>query len=159
MDALGRIWVAMTPAMAVAAFDADGRELARIPTVLAGGDFQPVDVAFRADDAVYVSTAGTTAVIRFSLDGEPLNLWSLTAANSLDGPHLALDGAGALYATQPELGGFLRISADEEEKIEMWALPAGLPAPKLVGVAVGPDGELVLTDSENGNVYLVPPAP
>ena len=159
VDALGRIWVAMTPAMAVAAFDADGRELARIPTVLAGGDFQPVDVAFRADDAVYVSTAGTTAVIRFSLDGEPLNLWSLTAANSLDGPHLALDGAGALYATQPELGGFLRISADEEEKIEMWALPAGLPAPKLVGVAVGPDGELVLTDSENGNVYLVPPAP
>ena len=159
VDAHGRIWVALTPAKAVAAFDAEGRELARIPTVLAGGDFQPVDVAFHADDAVYVSTVGTTAVIRFSLDGEPLNLWPLTAANSLDGPHLALDGAGVLYATQPELGGFLRISGDQEEKIEVWALPAGLPAPKLVGVGVGPDGELVLTDSENGNVYLVPPAP
>ena len=145
--------------MAVVAFDADGRELARISTVLPGGDFQPVDVAFHADDAVYVSTVGATAVIRFSRSGEPLNLWSLTAANSVDGPHLALDGEGVLYATQPELGGFLRIAADEEEKIELWALPAGEPVRKLVGIGAGPNGALVLTDSENGNIYLVPPSP
>ena len=159
VDVHGRIWVAMTAATAVAAFDADGRELARISTVLAGGDFQPVDVAFHADDAIYVSTAGTTAVIRFSLSGEPLNLWSLTSANSVDGPHLALDNEGILYVTQPELGGFLRISGDEEEKIEVWTLPAGEPVRKLVGIGVGPNGELVLTDSENGNIYLVPLSP
>ena len=159
VDAHGRIWVAVTPAMAVVAFDADGRELARISTVLAGGDFQPVDVAFHADDAIYVSTAGTTSVIRFSLSGEPLNLWPLTSANSVDGPHLALDDGGILYATQPELGSFLRIAADEEEKTEVWALPAGVPIRKLVGIGVGPNGALVLTDSENGNIYLVPPSP
>ncbi len=77
----------------------------------------------------------------------------------MDGPHLALDGEGILYATQPELGGFLRIAADDEEKTEVWALPAGEPVRKLVGIGAGPNGELVLTDSENGNIYLVPPAP
>ena len=159
VDAHGRIWVAVTPAMAVVAFDADGRELARISTVLAGGDFQPVDVAYHADDAIYVSTVGTTSIIRFSLGGEPLNLWPLTSANSVDGPHLALDDEGILYATQPELGGFLRIPVDEEEKTEVWALPAGVPIRKLVGIGVGPNGALVLTDSENGNIYLVPLSP
>ena len=159
VDMQGRIWLAMTPALAVAAFNADGQELVRFSTVLEGGDFQPVDVAFHADDAVYVSTAGSTSVIRFSLNGEPLNLWPLTTANSADGPHLALDSEGALYVTQPELGGFLRISDDEEEKIEVWELPASQPVRKLIGISVGPDGELLLTDSENGRVYRIPPSP
>ena len=159
VDMQGRIWLAMTPALAVAAFNADGQELVRFSTVLEGGEFQPVDVAFHADDAVYVSTTGATAVIRFSLNGEPLNLWPLTTANSADGPHLALDSEGALYVTQPELGGFLRISDDEEEKIEVWELPASQPVRKLIGISVGPDGELLLTDSENGRVYRIPPSP
>ncbi len=159
VDAHGRIWVAVTPALAVAAFDAGGRELARISTALAGEDFQPVDVAFHADDALYVSTAGTTAVIRFSLSGEPLTLWFLTAANSVDGPHLALGGGGILYATQPEQGGFLRIPVAEEEKIEVWGLPPSQPIRKLVGIGAAPNGALALTDSENGNIYLVSLAP
>ena len=159
VDRHGRIWLAMTPALAVAAFNADGQELARFSTVLEGGEFQPVDVAFHADDAVYVSTAGATSVIRFSLNGEPLNLWPLAPANSVDGPHLALDSEGALYVTQPELGGFLRISDDEMEKIEVWELPASQPIRKLIGISVGPDGELLLTDSEYGRIYRVPLSP
>ena len=159
VDREGRIWLAITPALAVAAFNADGQELARISTVLEGGDFQPVDVAFHADDAVYVSTAGSTSVIRFSLSGEPLKLWPLASANSADGPHLSLDSGGAVYVTQPELGGFLRISGDEEQGIEVWELPASQPIRKLVGIDVGPDGELLLTDSENGRVYRVSMSP
>ena len=159
VDAHGRIWVAVTPALAVAAFDADGRELARISTVLPGGDYQPVDVAFHAADAIYVSTVSDAALIRFSRSGQPLNLWPLTAANSLDAPHLALDREGAVYVTQPELSGFLRIPAHEEERIELWALPAAEPIRKLVGIGVGADGELLLTDSAYGRIYRVPLSP
>lgn len=155
VDGEGRIWVALTPAMAVAAFDADGREVARISTALADGEFQPVDVAYAGDEAVYVSTVGSNAVIRFSLRGEPLRLWSLTEANSMDGPHLALDGSGDLYVTQPEQGGILRIRGDEDGEVEAWALPAGDPVRKLVGIGLGPSGGLVVTDSEGGSVYLV----
>lgn len=159
VDEAGRIWLALTPALAVAAFDVEGRELARISTVFSQGDFQPVDVAYQADDAIYVATVGTTAVIRFSLSGEPLTLWPLSTANSADGPHMALDSAGALYVTQPELGGFVRIPADDGGDIGVWALPAGQPVRKLVGVSLGPDGGLFLTDSENGRVYRVPVSP
>ena len=159
VDKAGRIWLALTPVLAVAAFDVEGRELARISTVFSQGDFQPVDVAYHADDAIYVSTVGTTAVIRYSLSGEALTLWPLSTANSADGPHMALDSAGALYVTQPELGGFVRIPADDGGDIGVWVLPAGQPVRKLVGVSLGPDGDLFLTDSENGRVYRVPVSP
>ncbi len=159
VDEAGRIWLALTPALAVAAFDVEGRELARITTVFGEGDFQPVDVAYHADDAVYVSSVGTTAVIRFSIGGEALNLWPLARANSADGPHMAVDEAGTLYVTQPELGSFVRIPLDDDENIVVWALPASQPVRKLVGVSVGPGGNLLLTDSENGLIYRVPVSP
>ena len=155
VDSQGRIWVALTPALAAAAFDVNGQELIRIPTDLEGRDLQPVDVAFHSDDAVYVSTAGMTTVIRFSLSGEPLNLWPLVNANSVDGPHLALDGSGVLYVTQPERGSFLRISGDSEEDLQSWVFPAGDPIRKLVGIAVDQEGNLVVTDSVNGGIYWI----
>lgn len=116
-------------------------------------------VAYHVDDANDVATVGTTAVIRCSLSGEPLTLWPPSTANSADGPHMALDSAGALYVTQPELGGFVRISSDDGEDISVWALPSSQPIRKLVGVSLGPEGDLLLTDSENGRVYRVQVSP
>ncbi len=159
VDDEGRIWLALTPALAVAAFDVEGRELARISTLFSQGDFQPVDVAYHADDAVYVSTVGTTAVLRFDIGGEPLKLWPLSTANSVDGPHMVLDNSGVLFVTQPELGGFVRIPLDDDESIEVWGLPSSQPIRKLIGVSVGPEGDLLVTDSENGYLYRVPVLP
>lgn len=159
VDQEGRIWVAMTPALEVAAFDAEGQELARISTALQGGDFQPVDVAYVNDDAIYVTMVGTTSLIQFSLSGEPLRYWPLSPANSVDGPHLAKDDDGTLYVTQPELGQYLTLSGDNENRVEVWIPPAGDEMRKLIGIDTGPNGELVLTDSENGRVYLVPASP
>ena len=155
VDSEGRIWLALTPALAVAAFDIYGQELIRISTDLEGADLQPVDVAFHSDSSVYVSTAGMTAVLRFSLAGELLNLWPLVTANSVDGPHLSLDSEGNLYATQPEQGGILRISGDNAEEMEAWVLPGGRSLRKLVGITVDGGGNLLVTDSESGNIYRV----
>ena len=159
VDSQGRIWLALTPALAVAAFDTYGQELIRISTDFEGADLQPVDVAFHSDGSVYVSTAGMTAVLRFSLAGELLNLWPLVTANSVDGPHLSLDSEGNVYATQPEQGGILRISGDSAEEMEAWVLPGGQPLRKLVGIAVDGAGNLLVTDSESGNIYRVLVAP
>ena len=159
VDYQGRIWVALTPAQVVAAFDAGGQELISFATDLEGRDLQPVDVVFHADDAVYVSTVGVTAVIRFSLTGEPASLWPLVDANSVDGPHLAADEDGVIYVTQPERGGLLRIAGDGMDSLQAWVLPAGPSIRKLVGIAAGPDGALVVTDSENGSVYRLPTEP
>ncbi len=159
VDSQGRIWLALTPALAVAAFDIDGKELVRISTAFEGSDLQPVDVAFQSDSSIYVSTAGMTAVLRFSVDGELLNMWPLVTANSVDGPHLSLDSEGNLYVTQPEQGGILRISRDNAEAMEAWVLPGGPPLRKLVGVTVEETGNLVVTDSDNGSLYRVLVAP
>ncbi len=156
VDYQGRIWVALTPALDVAAFDAGGQELIRIATDLEGRDLQPVDVVYSADDAVFVSTVGLTAVIRFTLTGEPVSLWPLVDANSVDGPHLAVDEDGVIYVTQPERGRLLRIAGDDLDSLQAWALPAGPSLRKLVGIAAGPDGALVVTDSENGSIYRIP---
>ena len=156
VDYQGRIWVALTPALDVAAFDAGGQELIRFTTDLEGRDLQPVDVVYQADDAIFVSTVGLTAVIRFSLTGEPISLWPLVSANSVDGPHLAADEDGFIYVTQPERGGLLRIAGDGTESLQAWVLPAGPFNRKLVGIAAGPAGSIVVTDSENGSVYRIP---
>ena len=155
VDSLGRIWVALTPALAVAAFDSSGQELIRISTDFEGTDLQPVDVAFHSESSVYVSSAGNTAVMRFSLGGELLNLWPLVTANSVDGPHLSLDSEGNLYTTQPEQGGILRIAGDDADEMAAWVLPGEQSFRKLVGITSEGSGNLVVTDSENGSIYRV----
>lgn len=159
VDGEDRIWLAMTPALAVAAFDPAGRELIRISTGFEGADLQPVDVASHADGSVFVSTAEMTSVLRFSEAGELLNLWPLVTANSVDGPHLALDSEGRLYVTQPEQGGIMRISGDNAEDLEAWILPAGKRVKKLVGITAGGPGSLLVVDSENGSVYRLQVSP
>ncbi len=159
VDGQGRIWLAMTPALAVVAFDSLGQELVRISTDFEGTDLQPVDVAYRSDGSVFVSTAGMTSVLRFTEAGELLNLWPLVVANSMDGPHLALDSEGTVYVTQPEQGGVLRIAGDNVEDLAAWVLAGGQPLRKLVGIAAGDPGVLVVTDSDNGNIYRIEISP
>lgn len=159
VDGQGRIWLAMTPALAVAAFDLAGQELVRISTDFEGTDLQPVDVAYSADGSVYVSTAGMTSVLHFSAAGELLKLWPLVTANSLDGPHLALGGDGVLYVTQPEQGGVLRIAGSSTEDLEAWVLPRDEALRKLVGIAVSDGGDLLVSDSDNGNIYRLQASP
>ena len=159
VDSQGRIWLAMTPALAVAAFDRKGEELIRISTDFEGTDLQPVDVAFQSESSIFVSTAGMTSVLRFSVAGELLNLWPLVTANSVDGPHLALDSEGTVYVTQPEQGGILKISGDGVEDLEAWVLAGGPPLRKLVGISAGEPGSLMVTDSDNGKIYRVQISP
>ena len=159
VDGQGRIWLAMTPALAVAAFDVLGQELVRISTDFEGTDLQPVDVAYRSDGSVFVSTAGMTSVLRFTEAGDLVNLWPLVTANSVDGPHLALDSEGTVYVTQPEQGGIMRISGNDVEDLAVWVLAGGQPLRKLVGITVGGPGVLVVTDSDNGNIYRIEISP
>jgi len=42
------------------------------------------------------------------------------------------------------------------DSLQAWVLPAGPSIRKLVGIAAGPDGGLMVTDSENGSVYRIP---
>jgi len=158
VDSQGRIWLAITPAQLVAAYDSEGQELVRFSTALDGMDLQPVDVAFHAADAVYVTVVGTmTSVMRFSEGGELLDSWQLARANSAEAPHLSVDSSGVVYVTDPEQGAIVRMvggsRAWTEADMSLWILPRP-PLGKAIGIALDElTGSLVVTDSTNGNIY------
>ena len=160
VDSQGRIWLAVTSAQLVAVYDSEGQELVRFSTALNGADLQPVDVAFHAADAVYVTVVGDmTSVMRFSEGGELLDSWKLAGANSAEAPHLSVDSNGVVYVTQPERGEILRIAGDSQAWTEedMSAIrPPRTSVGKLIGIALEESGSLVVTDIR-GSIYRVLP--
>ena len=162
VDSQGRIWLAVTSAQLVAVYDSEGQELVRFSTALNGADLQPVDVAFHAADAVYVTVVGDrTSVMRFSEGGELLDSWPLVPANSAEAPHLSVDSSGVVYVTQPERGEILRIAGDSQAWTEedMSAIrPPRTSVGKLIGIALEEFGSLVVTDIR-GSIYRLPIEP
>ena len=162
VDSQGRIWLAVTSAQLVAAYDSEGQELVRFSTALNGMDLQPVDVAYHAADAVYVTVVGDmTSVMRFSEGGDLLDSWPLMVANNAEAPHLSVDSSGVVYVTQPERGEILRIAGDSRAwtEADMSAMrPPRTSVGKLIGIALEEFGSLVVTDIR-GSIYRLPIEP
>jgi streptogramin lyase len=153
----GRVWVAATPAGVLGAIDPqDGTDL-RLPLLVAGATGQPVDVAPAADGYVYATDASLGRLIRLTPEGRLERTWPLPPANSLDGPHLAFDAAGNLYVTDPE-GGRVEQRDPSGEAVGVWSAGTLIDqGVKAVGLAVGPDGRIWLTDSGGGTVIVITP--
>ncbi|MCC6166838.1 MAG: glycosyltransferase family 39 protein [Caldilineaceae bacterium] len=171
VDAQGRIWVASTPAQRVVALDMNGAVVAEVLRPAVSGTLQamqPVDVAGMDDGSVYVTDAGNHRLIWFDWNRagllEPshaasfiLSSIALPMANSLDGPHLAVDNAGRVYVTQPEMGQVLRLNAQGGVDA-LWSLrTAATPDVKPVGIAVDGSGRLWVVDVQGGRVLRVTP--
>jgi streptogramin lyase len=153
----GRVWVAATPAGTLAGIDPlDGTDQ-RLPLLVDGAGGQPVDVAVAADGYVYATDAGAYKLLRLTPLGRPERSWPLPRANSLDGPHLAFDAWGNLYVSDPE-GGRIEQRDPSGQVLGAWNVGALLNQPvKPVGLAVGPDGRIWLTDSAGGRVIVIEP--
>jgi DNA-binding beta-propeller fold protein YncE len=153
-DLQGKVWVANTPAGTVLAFDAGGALTQQLP-VWPGEDAQPVDVQVGLDGRIFVTDAGRARLVRYGADGQRERAWNIAPANSVDSPHLALDAQGRLYMTEPESGRVLKLDSSGE-LLGIWDLPAQLGRfVKPVGIAVGPDGRVWVTDADGGNVIVI----
>jgi streptogramin lyase len=152
----GRIWVANTPGGRVVALGADGQLLREIP-VWPGEAGQPVDVVAGASDDIFVTDASLYKLARLTVDGRRLLAWNIPVANTMDGPHLAMDGTGMIYMTEPETGEIAKLNQDGE-RVGAWSLHSmnGLTV-KPVGIAVDLAGRIWVTDSENGNLIVIEP--
>ena len=154
----GRVWTAATPANVVAGINPDDGKDERLPIVVDGQAGQPVDVAVAADGVVYATDASLNKLVRLAPNGRQERAWALPTANSLDGPHLAFDALGNLYVTDPEAG---RVEQRDSsgEVVGGWNVATLLNKPiKAVGLAVGPDGRIWMTDSDGGAVVVLEPA-
>lgn len=149
------LWVARTPLGSIVEVTPDGELLRELP-VWPGADSQPVDVAESpVDSHIYVTDGGVYKLIRFDASGRRLLAWDLPPFNSIDGSHVAVAPDGMVYVTIPEAGQVWAFGADGIRQAAL-QLPDrnGVPA-RPVGIDVGPNGEIWVTDVANGRILRI----
>jgi streptogramin lyase len=145
----GGVLIANTPNNRVVILDAAGEPTAQV-IVWPGEDAQPVDAVVGAGGRLFVVDGQGHRLIRYTPEGQRERAWPLRIANTVDGPHLAVDAAGKLYVTEPE-GGRILLRDPEGEPLGAWSLVELLGRPvRPVGIAVGPDGVIWVVDSSGG---------
>ncbi len=160
VDPAGRIWIADTPGGHVFGVDATGQVVADVaPPALADTTalMQPVDVAVDANGVVAVTDVTDHVLMRFDKAGYLLARQSIPVANSLDGPHLALDAEGRLLMSEPETGRIVRMDPSGAV-VNVWTVrTADTLDAKPVGLAVDAVGRIWVADPEGGRLLLVTP--
>lgn len=157
---VGETWIANTPGQRVIAVDGAGDVLQEIVLPAVSGDgkeMQPVDVAVMLDNTVYVTDVSGHVLYRFSQAGYLISSQPIPVANSLDSAHLATDGAGSLYMTEPEDGRVVKLDASGAVT-HIWNVRVGEAADaKPVGIAVALDGAIWVADSHGGRLLRIIP--
>jgi len=178
VDDVGNIYVADASNFTIRKISPDGRvtTLAGAPGALGSADgpakdarfWEPRGVAVDKARNVYVSDSGNNTIRKISPDGvvttlaglpgNPGNADGVGSDARFAGPQgLAATPDGVLYVADPENRRLRRISPD--------AVVSTLPRPAAAGggsgfrpsnVAVGPGGELFVTDSTAGVVWKIP---
>lgn len=155
VDAAGNLYVADTGGSRVLKLSPTGQVLAEMcPAGDGMGKVrQPTDVAVAPDGSLYVVDPSLRLLERLDAGGRYLQGWSIPAANTFDGPHLAMLPSGVLLMTEPE--GHQVYAYDAEGRLlGAWGGEGTGPGlfAKPIGIAVGPGGEVLVTDPLNHRV-------
>lgn len=154
VDRTGHLWLANTSRGNALRFDSSGSRLEEVIGV-SEGDAQPTDIVVAFSDKIFVTDPLNKLLVRIDPTGQRELVRAIAAANTLDGPHLAWDGDESLYLTEPETGCVLRLDADGKI-VWQWDLTTDFGQPvKPVGVAVGPDGRIWVTDVAGGRLIAI----
>ena len=127
---------------------------------------EPVGIALGPDGNVYVADSGNARISIFTPDGEPVAQWPVAdwPPPDQDGippafqPYLAFDGDWNLYASASNAGEILQLNQDGE----IIARIANAGAERLaqpIGVAVAPDGRVLISDVGRDAVFTYVPLP
>lgn len=123
----------------------------------APGQFnEEVGLGLDASGNVWVADTWNNRVQEFSSNGEPMTAFSVgngwTSQAVTNKPFLAVDAQGRIVASFPEQGRVVMYSADGQQLKEL-SLPTGTSP---VGLAVAPDGRLLVADSRGNVVDSLP---
>jgi len=145
----GNVIIANTPNHRAVLLDGAGAVTGQV-VVWPGEDAQPVDVVRGPDGSLFVVESQGHRLIRYAGDGQRERSWPISAANTVDSPHLAVDAAGYLYLTEPEQGRVIKLDPTGAPA-GAWELDVLLGRTvRPVGIAVAPDGVIWVADSSGG---------
>lgn len=127
---------------------------------------EPVGIALGPDGNVYVADSGNARISIFTPDGEPVAQWSIAdwPPPDQDGippafqPYLAFDAAGNLYASASNAGEIVMLNR-EGEIVSRIANAGAERLAQPLGVAVAPNGEVLITDVGRDAVFTYVPLP
>ena len=149
------IYITDTGNERVQQFTRDGAFVAAWGGYGAGPDqlIEPVGIALGPDGNVYVADSGNARIAIFTPAGEPVAQWPVAAwpPPVLGGlppafqPYLAFDADGNLYATASNAGQVLVFDPEGNQLTDVTQVN-GEHLAQPIGVAVAPDGEVLLTD-------------
>ena len=152
----GRVYVTDTGNKRAVVFDGDGKYLFEFGTEGEGRLDEPVGIAVGPDNRVYVADTWNLRVAVYSLDGQFVVSWPVQGwtSDSIDNkPYITVDKQERVYITDPETYRVIVFSSSGEALAAFGQYGPednafGLP----VGVAVGEDGSLWVTDAGNNRV-------
>lgn len=157
IDAQGNLYVADTGSSRVLKLSPDGALVAVLAEfgVGAGQVNQPTDVAVDASGRVYIADTLNTRLQVLDGSGSYVGEWPLAGANTTDSPHLAIDAAGRVVVTDPEAHA-VRVFSTQGELLAQWGGEGSAPGQfrKAVGVAIAPDGLVVVSDVYNHRIQV-----
>ncbi|MGC8836916.1 MAG: PA14 domain-containing protein [Anaerolineae bacterium] len=155
VDATGNLYIADTGGSRVLKLAPTGQVLAEVCPAGdgAGRVRQPTDVTVAPDGSLYVVDPSLRLLQRLDAQGRYLGGWGIPAANTFDGPHLAFHPSGLLLMTEPE-GHQVYAYDGEGRLVASWGGEGAGPGQfaKPIGIAVGPGGEVLVTDPLNHRV-------
>ena len=162
VDLQGRVFVTDTGNKRIVVFDSQGNYINKygMPGLLPGEFDEPVGLAVDENDILYVADTWNQRIQAFIIaaDGSftPLLQWDVVGwyGQSLDNkPYLAADGAGHIFAADPEGYRILEFTT-QGEFVRYWGdYGPGLDGFDLPGaVAVSADGGVWVTDVNNSRI-------
>ncbi|NLA80342.1 MAG: hypothetical protein GX853_06305, partial [Chloroflexi bacterium] len=127
---------------------------------------EPVGIAIGKDGKVYVADTWNQRVQVFQPSGDGISFtglkdWELDAwySNSIENkPYLALDEEDNVYITDPDMGRVIVFDKDGNFKVLWGGFDNNYLMGVIVGITIGQDGSVWVSDSSNNNLlqFILP---
>jgi DNA-binding beta-propeller fold protein YncE len=153
VDADGNIYIADAGTSHVTIFNPQGALVKRAGEhgTSPGQLMEPVSAAPGPSNQLLVADTASDRLTLFDGGFQPLALWSIPHASSVEGPHVALAPDGSFYLTDPPDHRVVHFDASDTP-VEQLGAAGQLTQP--VGIFVSPDGKVYVADSALGEVVV-----